>query len=76
MTPSNRAHKSFRLGRKGQILVEYVLVLTVSVGLAVALINLLIRKSSGPEDSGLIIRAWSGLAQTISEDKAGEVKPE
>ncbi|MBX9768324.1 MAG: hypothetical protein K2X47_13705 [Bdellovibrionales bacterium] len=60
--------------QRGQILVEYVLVLTVSVGIAVLLINTLIKKAGGPEDSGLLIRAWSGLAKTIAEDSAGEVK--
>lgn len=70
MSGSNRRRKS----QSGQILVEYVLVLTVSVSIAALLINLLIKKAGGPEDSGLLIRAWSGLAKTIAEDSAGEVK--
>jgi uncharacterized protein (UPF0333 family) len=62
-----------RLGQnKGQIVVEYVLLLLVAVALAL----LLVRGLVGNGDSkGVIIQAWSGLVDFVRNDKADDVAP-
>ena len=58
--------KSHRFDRRGQIVVEYVLLLTVLLALATLIINFTISRSPGNE--GFIIQKWMGIVETISQD--------
>ena len=60
--------KIFKSNRKqsGQVLIEYMLLLTISVGLATLLVTSLISRKDGSE--GIIIRSWSKILQSIGND--------
>lgn len=52
---------------KGQILVEYLLLMVIAVGCATLLTKALI--SRGDSDQGMIIRAWDGILKNIANDQ-------
>lgn len=60
--------QSRRLGERGQIAIEYVLILFVAVIIAVILSKELV--SRDPNDPGKIVSAWVNILQTIGKDLA------
>lgn len=55
---------------KGQIVVEYVLLLAVAFSLAILIISVLTKRDlSSPENSGAVIRKWSDIQKAIGSDK-------
>ncbi len=51
---------------RGQIVVEYLLLLVVGVALATLLIKQL--ASRDPENPGMIVQKWNSILQTIGDD--------
>ncbi len=60
--------KSNRRGERGQIAIEYVLILVVAVTIAVTLTKGLVNRD--PQDPGLIIQSWVNILSTVGKDLA------
>lgn len=74
IAPSSARQRSGRLHRQaGQIVVEYVLLLAISVGLAVFITKALVGRN--PDDPGIITQVWSQLNQAIGADLADDSRP-
>ncbi len=54
--------------QKGQLIIEYVLLLTVVTVLAGTLISAMIGQSDDPSSQGLIVRKWTQVVQAIASD--------
>jgi len=55
--------------QRGQVIVEYVLLLTIAVTLAMIVITSLVKRDGDdPENSGALIKQWQGLQRQIGED--------
>lgn len=63
---------SFRTGiirsQSGQIIVEYVLLLTVAVSIAIIIVTSLVKRDEDPQNSGSLIRKWQEIQQGIAKD--------
>jgi hypothetical protein len=57
-----------RRHQQGQIVVEYVLLLVLSVSIAILIISSMV--SRNPENPGFLISSWAKLLQTIGADSA------
>ncbi len=56
--------------QKGQIVVEYVLLMTVALSLALLIISALTKRDyDQPENSGAIMRKWFDMQKVIGADK-------
>lgn len=55
-----------RLNQKGQIVVEYVLLLVVIVGVAMILIGGIVSRDE--DDPGFLIEKWQEINETIGSD--------
>ena len=56
----------WRKNNKGQILVEYLLLMVIAVGCATLLTKSLIGR--GDSNQGMIIKAWDGILKNIAND--------
>lgn len=63
----NQKAKS-KTDEKGQLIIEYVLLLTMVTVLAGTLISGMIGQSDDPASQGLIVRKWSQVVQAIASD--------
>lgn len=54
------------MNKKGQIVVEYVLLLVIAVSLAALLISQLV--SRNPDSPGLLINKWQSILKVIADD--------
>lgn len=54
--------------KKGQIVVEYALLMMISVIIATLLVNLAVNRSTEPGEQGFIIQQWEKILQAIGED--------
>ncbi len=54
------------LNQKGQVLVEYMLLLLISVSFATFLVSKLISRNA--DDQGIIIKSWSRMLETLGND--------
>jgi uncharacterized protein (UPF0333 family) len=55
--------------QRGQIVVEYVLLLSIAVATAVIIVSQLIhRDAEDPENSGALIRRWQQMQETVAKD--------
>ena len=53
----------------GQVVVEYVLLLSIAVALALIVVTGLVKRDDqDPENSGALIRQWQRLQNQIAED--------
>jgi hypothetical protein len=52
--------------QRGQILVEYLLLMVIAVGCATLLTKQLVNRNE--DNPGIIIKAWNGIISTISKD--------
>lgn len=59
--------KSLILNNKGQVLVEYMLLLLISVSFATLLVSKLISRKDG-DGQGIIIQSWSKMLETLGND--------
>jgi hypothetical protein len=55
------------MNRKGQIVVEYVLLLVIAVGIAAFLVRQLISRNA--DDPGVIIAKWNAILSVVGDDK-------
>jgi uncharacterized protein (UPF0333 family) len=62
MRPFSKKNKN-----KGQVLVEYMLLLLISVSFATLLVSKLVSRKEG-DSQGLIIKAWSKMLTTLGND--------
>lgn len=56
--------------KKGQIAVEYILLVGISVVIAATVVSLMVSRDS--EEPGFLIRTWQSVVDTISADPTGE----
>ena len=69
---SNRFKRHNTLTRlKGQMVVEYVLLLIVSIFVATLLVNLMVSRSA--DSPGFIIQKWKQLIEFVAEDTPDDV---
>lgn len=55
--------------QSGQVVVEYVLLLTIAVALAMIIVSQLIKKDpSDPSNSGALINKWNQMQEAIGKD--------
>lgn len=55
--------------QKGQIVVEYVLLLTIAVTLAMIIVTQLIKRDpEDPANSGAVIKQWQSMQEAIGKD--------
>ncbi|HAG92087.1 MAG TPA: hypothetical protein DCL41_09455 [Bdellovibrionales bacterium] len=52
--------------QKGQVVIEYVLLLMIGVGIAALFTSLMVSRS--PETPGFLIVKWTQIIQTIGQD--------
>ena len=64
---------SFR-SQRGQIVVEYVLLLIIGVTVAIIITSTMV--SRNPESPGFLVKKWLDIIQTIGADTADDLKPE
>ena len=60
------------MNRKGQVVVEYVLLLVIAVGIAAFLVKQLISRNS--DDPGIIVSKWYNIMKVVGEDKPDKNK--
>ncbi len=60
--------KSVKDGQEGQLIIEYVLLLTVVTLLASQIIGLMIGQGATADEQGLVIRKWSSVINAIAAD--------
>lgn len=58
------------LGQKGQVAVEYILLLTVAVIVAFLIVNSMVSREEGEE--GFLIKAWQSMLTTMGSDYADD----
>ena len=63
MTPS--VHPT---NQSGQIVVEYVLLLSIAVTLAMVIISLMVKRGDDSDNSGALIQKWRGIQETVAKD--------
>ena len=59
---------------RGQIIVEYVLLLVIAVGAATLIVSQLV--SRDPDEPGIIIGKWQQILTVIGQDLPDDVTPE
>jgi hypothetical protein len=59
---------------RGQIVVEYVLLLVIGVSIAMLITSTMV--SRNPDNPGFLIKKWLDIIQTIGADMADDLKPE
>ena len=65
--PLARQYPTAKLRKdSGQIVLEYILLLTISVGIAIYLTKALVGKD--PEDAGIVTSTWSQINSAIGAD--------
>lgn len=58
-----------KFSQHGQVVVEYVLLLSIAVALALIVVTGLVKRDDqDPENSGALIRQWQRLQNQIGED--------
>ncbi|HMN67066.1 MAG TPA: hypothetical protein PKC28_00875 [Bdellovibrionales bacterium] len=60
-------------GQRGQIVLEYVLLLVIGVSVAILITSTMV--SRNPESPGFVIRKWLSIIQTIGSDPADDLAP-
>ena len=60
--------------QRGQIVVEYVLLLVIGVVIATTMTTLMVSRS--PESPGFVVVRWLQVIQTIGQDYADDVEAE
>ena len=69
--------KSNLADSRGQVLIEYVLLLVIVVVLYSSMMGFITKRDSGgdPDNSGFLIKAWSTMISTIGQDYADDTDP-
>lgn len=66
-------HTSVRNSR-GQIVVEYVLLIVVGVSVAILITSTMV--SRNPNNPGFLIKKWSDIIRVIGSDTADDLNPQ
>ena len=75
MNLSNLSSKhGSRRNERGQVVVEYVLLLVASVTIALVITRLMVGRDPG--NPGFVISAWNSIVQEIGADRADDVRRE
>lgn len=61
-----------RLGQRGQVVVEYVLLLVASVTVAFMITKMMVGRDPG--NPGYVISAWQAIIEEIARDKPDDIK--
>ena len=69
----NSSRKINLRGQRGQIVLEYVLLLVIGVGVAALITSTMVSRS--PESPGFLIKKWFDIIKTIGDDTADDVAP-
>lgn len=64
----NSKLKNKKQSQKGQLVFEYVLLLTVVTFLASQIIRLMIGQGATPDEQGLVVQKWSSVISSIAAD--------
>lgn len=72
MKAANSFTKDSFQRQRGQIVVEYVLLLVIGVSLAMIITGTMV--SRNPENPGFVVRKWLAIIKTIGEDTADDLK--
>ncbi|MEC9284039.1 MAG: hypothetical protein VX642_15095 [Bdellovibrionota bacterium] len=62
--------KKSLLNQRGQLAVEYVLMVVAAVTVATLIVSALVSRST--DEPGLVIQAWQNIVNAISNDNAAE----
>ena len=62
LTPSCKKARS----QSGQILIEYILLMVVTLGLALLIIKMVVQRD--PDNPGFLIQRWQGMVKQIGLD--------
>ena len=65
--------KSILRGSRGQIVVEYVLLLVIGVGLAALITSKMVSRDA--KHPGFLVKKWSDIIQAIGSDPADDLNP-
>ncbi len=69
-----KTSRKINLGsNRGQIVVEYVLLLVIGVGVAMVITSTMV--SRNPDSPGFLVKKWFDIIKTIGEDTADDLKP-
>lgn len=61
-----------RLSQRGQILIEYILLVVIVLAFAKILMDGLVQRGATEDDGGFVIKHWVELSDAIAEDPADE----
>lgn len=70
MFKTSETKSSSGLLEKGQVAVEFVLMVVVAVTIATMIVSALVSRST--DEPGLVIQAWQRIVNAISNDNAAE----
>lgn len=56
------------LSQRGQVILEYILLLIVSVSLAFLIITQLVGTSGDEGEPGIVVQTWRALTQGVADD--------
>ena len=73
MAKAGSSNENILRGSRGQIVVEYVLLLVIGVGLAVLITSKMVSRSS--DHPGFLVQKWLSIIQTIGADTADDLMP-
>lgn len=68
-----RTEKALR-GQRGQLVLEYVLILLIVVTIAALVTRMMVRRGPELEDQGFVVKAWTFLLFEIGSDPADEAR--
>lgn len=74
MNSKNSSRQTILLGQRGQIVVEYVLLLVIGVGVAALITTTMVSRS--PDNPGFLVKKWFEIIKFIGEDTSDDLKPE
>jgi hypothetical protein len=72
MDLNSTSSNATRLGERGQVVVEYVLLLIASVTIAMLITKLMVGRDPG--NPGFVISAWQAIVDEIGADKADDIR--
>jgi uncharacterized protein (UPF0333 family) len=61
-----RTKSRFKLSEKGQVLIEYILLMVIVISCASILMRALVSRQSGRQ--GMVIRVWDDIIRTLGND--------
>jgi hypothetical protein len=71
---ANSSQQDSLRGARGQIVVEYVLLLVIGVSVAILITSMMV--SRNPDSPGFLITKWLDIVRTIGADTADDLKPQ